>query len=100
MTLLTPLCDALFIWIKQKYRLDRQVGVNCAVFRNEGTVLSSDLIREASDMAEARWPDERLYTYVNPRRIRSTNPGCCFLKAGWRVCGESKGGLIILEKVR
>jgi hypothetical protein len=30
--------------------------VNCAVFRNEGPVLSSDLILEAEELAWGRWP--------------------------------------------
>jgi hypothetical protein len=41
-----------------------QRGVNCAVFRNESSVLSSELIREACGLAWTRWPGERLYTYV------------------------------------
>lgn len=97
MVLLTPLCDALFIWVKQKYRLDEQWGVNCAVFRNEGHRLSSELIREACDIAWQKWPGERLYTYVNAEKVQSTNPGYCFKMAGWRVCGKSRRGLVILE---
>jgi len=98
MVLLTVGADALFVW-RKFISDDGQKGVNCAVFRNEGTGLSSDLIREACEAAWQRWPDERLYTYVNPRRVRSTNPGCCFLKAGWQRCGTSKGGLVILERL-
>jgi len=46
-------------------------------------------------------PDERLYTFVNPRKIRSSNPGYCFLKAGWRKCGITKWQkLVILEIFR
>jgi hypothetical protein len=45
-----------------------------------------------------RWPAERFYTYVNPRRVRSSNPGFCFIKAGWRRCGVTKTRrLIVLE---
>ena len=33
------------------------------------------------------------------RKIRSTNPGYCFIKAGWRKCGRTKSGKMILEKV-
>lgn len=96
MALMTPLSDAAFIW--RKFLSDAgQEGVNCSLFRNEGGALSSDLIRQACDLAWERWPGERLYTYVNPRRIRSTNPGFCFLAAGWQRCGKSKGGLVILE---
>jgi hypothetical protein len=97
MVLMTPEADALFIW-RKFISADNQRGVNCAAFRNESDTLSSDLILKAEKHAARRWPGERLYTYVNPRKLRSTNPGCCFLKAGWRRCGETKGGLIILEK--
>lgn len=96
MVLMTADCRALFVWRKF---IDNsgQTGVNCAVFRNEGPILSSTLIREACELAWRRWPGERLYTYVNPDRIESQNPGYCFLKAGWRRCGYTKGGLHILE---
>lgn len=96
--LLTDNSDALFVW-RKFIDSSGQTGVNCAVFRNESKIKSSDLIREAVDIAWKRWPGERLYTYVNPHKIRSTNPGYCFLKAGWKKCGKTKGGLIILELV-
>lgn len=82
---------ALFIW--RKFTDDSgQKGVNCAAFRNEGAGLSSALITEADAIAWARWPGERLYTYVDGGAIRSTNPGYCFLAAGWRHVGWTKGG--------
>lgn len=97
MVLLTPDAKALFVWRKFK-SADGQVGVNCAVFRNEGKQRSSDLIRAAMKMAWERWPGERLYTYVNAKKIRSVNPGACFKKAGWRRCGLTKWNrLVILE---
>lgn len=97
LVLLTPCARALFAWRRFKSD-DGQDGVNCAVFRNEGAGLSSELIRAAAVIAWARWPGERLYTYVNPRKVRSSNPGFCFLKAGWRRCGISKESrLIVLE---
>lgn len=69
------------------------------LFRNESDVLSSKLILAAEKIAAARWPGERFYTYVDPKKIRSTNPGACFKKAGWRVCGVTKTKkLVILEK--
>lgn len=87
---------ALFIWRRFRDR-SGQVGVNCAAFRNEGPALSSELIRQACLLAARRWPGERFYTYVDPRRVRSTNPGFCFLAAGWHKCGYTAGGLVILE---
>jgi hypothetical protein len=101
MALLTEQCDAAFVWTLERVRHDGQDGVNCAVFRNTGAALSSDLIREADDLAWQRWPNEfRHFTYVDGSKVRSSNPGCCFLKAGWRRCGVSKGGLLILEIAR
>lgn len=95
--------SALFVWRKF---LDDAIniqtnspttGINCAVFRNESTYQASDLVAQACRIAFALWPNSRLYTYVDPRRIRSRNPGFCFKQAGWRKCGATQGGLIILE---
>ncbi len=97
MILLTTDGLALFGWIKNLHRKDGQKGVNCFVFRNEGASLSSALIKEACELAWSRWHSERLWTYVNPSKIASPNPGYCFKKAGWRFAGLSKGGLHILE---
>ena len=96
MVLLTYQCDALFVWRKFD-DMRHEPGINCAVFRNESSIRASDLIREAMELAWQRWPGERLYTYVNSKKIKSTNPGYCYKMAGWKVCGETKGGLLILE---
>ncbi len=100
LVLITPELDALFIW---RYFIDDsgQKGVNCAAFRNEGKRLSSFLIREAETLAWNVWTGERLYTYINPFKIKSTNPGYCFLKAGWNKCPNvtKVNRLIILEKL-
>lgn len=98
MLLMTVDCDALFAW-RKFIDASGQTGVNCACFRNESPILSSVLILEAEQHAWARWPGARLYTYVNPKAIRSSNPGACFLFSGWSKCGETKGGLIVLEKL-
>ena len=76
---------ALFVW-RKFIDASGQTGVNCAVFRNEGERLSSEIILEAEVLAWARWPGERLYTYVSPG-VKSVNPGYCFKKAGWTTCG-------------
>ena len=101
MCLLTPECDAGFIWVRNTTRrYDKQTGVQCSFFRNEGTRLSSDLIREAAELALGRWPSERLWTYVSPIAVKSSNPGYCFLQAGWRrLPDKSVGGLVILERL-
>ena len=89
--------DALFVW--KKFIDDSgQQGINCAVFRNESHHKASLLLRQADAIADFCWPGERHYTYVDARRIRSTNPGCCFKVAGWNRCGVTKGGLLIFER--
>jgi len=101
LVLLSPKCDALFVW--RKFRsANGQEGVNCAVFRNESNVLSSLLIIDAERIASIKWPTEhRFYTYVNPSAVRSSNPGCCFKCAGWHFCGLTKiRKLLIFEKCR
>jgi hypothetical protein len=99
--LLTADCSALLVWRRERYRRDGQVGVNCAVFRREEgcPVLASELVGQACGLAWQRWPGERLFTFVDPSKVRSTNPGYCFLRAGFRRCGVSSKGLVILERL-
>ena len=90
----TENADAMFVW--RRFIDDSgQKGINCAVFRNESPHKSSELIRQADAIADAAWPDCRHYTFVKASAIASTNPGYCFLMAGWRKCGMTKGGLIV-----
>lgn len=97
--------DAVWVWRKfidaciDQRTGERQGGVNCAVFRNESTHRSSELIRQADAIADCVWPGLRHYTYVNPKAVRSSNPGFCYQCAGWKRCGVTKGGLLIFEKV-
>jgi hypothetical protein len=104
LVLISPDALALLIW--RKFIDDcsiPQTGINCAVFRNEGTQLSSDLVREADRIAWVRWPEERRhYTYVDPfKTVWKRQPGWCFLKAGWRDTGQrTKANHHILEIVR
>jgi len=91
--------DACFVW--RKFKDDSsQEGINCSVFRNESTYLSSELIQQADKIASCIWPSERHYTYINAEKIKSDNPGYCFKVAGWRVCGRTKiNKLLIMEKL-
>lgn len=96
----------------------------CAIFRNEGPHLSSDLVREATDRTRAYWirhyggvptvgyrvgidrvgtapigPAEvPLTTEVDPGKTRrKRDPGRCFLRAGWRVVDRDRAGLVVLQ---
>jgi hypothetical protein len=104
LVLTTPCRRGLFVWRKELYRADGQEGVNCAIFRNEGAGLSSDLIIAADRIADQRWPGERHFTFVDAdethhRRSKFSPPGQCFIHAGWQLCGASADGLQILERL-
>lgn len=102
MVLLTQDCLAVWAWLNPRddLRNDGQQGVLCSVFRNEGPVRSSDLIREADALAWEKWPDQqRHYTFVDPGSVRSINPGYCYRMAGWRRCGKSQRGRVIFERL-
>lgn len=86
--------------------MDGQTGYNCAIFRNESKRRSSDIILECEAIAIERWGPNRMYTYVNPAKIASPNPGYCFKRAGWRnvrledgCIRVSKTGQHLLEKL-
>lgn len=102
MVLLTPCARALFVWREfiTKDPTAAPEDINCAIFRNEGAGLASALILSAMELAWAEWGARRLYTYVNPRRVRSTNPGFCFKQAGWRPCGVTKTRRLLILEVR
>lgn len=66
-------------------------------FRNEGTHLSSDLIRHAVAHTRDRWPcvpELGIVSFVNPARTEPKEiPGWCYLRAGWSHVGFTKAGL-------
>lgn len=76
----------------------------CSIFRNESLVLSSVLIREATDRTYDYWrrrygglPRMPLRTEVDPRRVlHKRDPGRCFLRAGWHKFDEVRG-LVVLQ---
>ncbi len=101
--------DAGFVW-RNFIDDSKQCGINNAFFRNESQVRSSDLVRQADAIADFAWPGARHYTYVDAAAIRSTNPGFCYVSAGWRrvtilnadgvaVPLLTGSGLMILERV-
>jgi hypothetical protein len=87
-----------WMWPDPAMRMDGQVGYNNAIFRNESDRLSSEIIQEAEERAFAYWGPNRLYTYIDPRRVSSANPGYCFKCAGWRFVRLSASGQHLLAK--
>jgi hypothetical protein len=75
----------------------------CSLFRNESEHLSSELIREAVAVTRHLWPEVPelgMVTFVDPLKTRKKrDPGRCYRRAGWDVCGETKGGLVALQQL-
>lgn len=92
--------EVLWAWIypDPAMRMDGQTGYNCAIFRNESSRRSSDIILEAERFAIEKWGVGRGYTYVDPGKIKSRNPGYCYKVAGWKQMGFSKSGQVLLVK--
>jgi hypothetical protein len=92
----------LFVWMfpDPAMRMDGQTGFNCSIFRNESARRSSEIILEAERLAFEKWGPDRLYTYIDPRKVRSVNPGYCFKVAGWKHVSDSTDGKHLLVKER
>lgn len=71
------------------------------IFRNESRFLSSTLIREAIAATRHFWPDPPplgLVTFVDAKKVRhKRDPGRCYLRAGFRRVGTTKGGLLAFQ---
>lgn len=85
----------LWVWMfpDPMMRMDGQTGYNNAIFRNESTRRSSDIILEAEQHALRKWGPNRAYTYIDPSEIKSANPGYCFKCAGWTNVRRDDGSL-------
>ena len=101
--LLTEDANALWVssWPFAEYVRHEWAGAwVCSCFRNESLQLSSQLIREAIAATRCVWgepPPLGMVTFVDRSKVRRKRDwGRCYLKAGWRRIGETKGGLVAL----
>lgn len=73
----------------------------CSAFRNESYILSSYLITCAVAVTRNEFGDPPgigMITFVDEAKVkRKRDPGRCFLKAGFRFVGYTKGGLVALQ---
>ena len=104
LVLLTAKADALWVtsWPFADYVRHAWPGAwMCSLFRNESDTLSSRLIREAVAVTRWRYGKAPLFSFITfvdeGKVIPKRNPGYCYLKAGWKVCGRTKGGLLALQ---
>lgn len=74
-----------------------------SLFRNEGTHLSSDLIRHAVAHSRARWPDIPqlgIVSFVDASKTEEKEvPGWCYRRAGWTHVGYTAGGLHAFQQL-
>lgn len=71
-----------------------------SLFRRERGPVASDLIRAAVGATAAVWtpPPLGMVTFIDPTKVRrKRDPGRCYLRAGFRKVGTTKGGLIVLQ---
>lgn len=84
-------------------RPDKRDAWECTIFRNEGPILSSRLVREAVLLSIALWgplPSESLIIFIRPDKIRSALPGYCYRRAGWVSTTPSSDGKPCLRAPR
>jgi len=96
--LTTPRRDFLIIFRVSNRPIAGQVGIYLTLCRNTSKSKTSALIRAALERAWQRWPGKDVFTFVNPRKVRSAVPGYCFRRAGFRRVAETKGGLLIFRR--
>lgn len=72
-----------------------------SLFRNESPRLASDLIRDAVARTRGHYgtpPELGMVTFVDTEKVRhKRDPGRCYLKAGFKKVGYTKGGLLALQ---
>lgn len=72
-----------------------------STFHRESGALASELIREA--VAATRWywpkvPALGMVTFIDRGKVRRKRDyGRCYLRAGFKECGETAGGLLALQ---
>lgn len=92
-------------WPKPEYVRHEWPGawINSLFRREDGPWVASDMIREAVAITRGHWPDVPdlgMVSFVDPGKVRrKRDPGRCYLKAGFRLAGETKGGLLAFQMV-
>ena len=72
-----------------------------SMFRRETGPLASTLIREAVAVTKWFWPEVPklgMVTFIDRKKVRKKRDfGRCYLRAGFKIAGETKGGLLALQ---
>lgn len=107
LVLLDELAEALWVssWPFPEFTRHEWAGAwVCSLFRNESPALSSELIRQAVAATVAEWgdpPELGMVTFVDETKVRrKRDPGRCFLRAGFEVCGRTKDRNLVALMLR
>jgi hypothetical protein len=75
--------------------------INSSFRREGGSMIASEMILQA--VAATRWhfresPSLGMVTFVDGSKVRrKRDPGRCYLRAGFKAVGETKGGLLAFQ---
>jgi hypothetical protein len=78
-----------------------------SIFRREGGIEASEMIRQAVAATRSLWnpPTLGIVSFVDPKEVKPTIRrgktiyGYCYLKAGWKHVGFTKGGLWVWQQL-
>lgn len=77
------------------------------MFCNRYGGIASELIREATERTYEEWikrygalPEERLRTEVDLKKVKSSEPGRCYVLAGWEKGPIKRGKLFLFAPLR
>ncbi|KQN96837.1 hypothetical protein [Paenibacillus sp. Leaf72] len=92
--------DAVWVSYYGEWRKDGLDAWENSLFRNESSYMSSDLVKWAIFATYCEWgsqlPKDGYITYVKSSALRSDNPGCNYLNAGFARVGYNKSGKLLL----
>ena len=75
--------------------------VNSLFRRQGGRQIASEMIRDAVAATRYHWPaipELGMITFVDEGKVRKkTNPGRCYIEAGFTLVGKTKGGLLAFQ---
>jgi len=99
--------DNLSVWVSSRpfaeYVKHAWAGawMNTTFRREGGPLLASEMILEALAVTRGQWGDPPplgMVTFVDASKVRhKRDPGRCYIKAGFRRVGRTKGGLDALQ---
>lgn len=111
LVLLNKTIDALWVTsncIAEYVRHDWRGAWENSLFKNDSDERASDLIKKAVSVTRYYYgqpPSLGIVSFVNPNKVRGikrrgkTIYGYCYLKAGWRHVGFTKGGLWVWQQL-